>query len=145
MSLTKHQFLRVPLLFVLLLCLLASQNGYTWCIGADVHNHARSTLGPVGECCGSDQATHCDDQEQGLDVSPDEHGQCLHIAVSTPWDQRSTRDSLVLDESAAAPREPILAATGLLPAPLLTNGLIPETSPRVPEPILRHRTTVLLI
>jgi hypothetical protein len=142
MPLTKHQFLRLPLLCVLLLCLLASQNGYTWCIGADGHNH---TLAPVEEHSDSHQATHCDDQDPGLDVSPDEHGQCLHIAVSTTWDQRSTRDSLVLDASAAAARAPVLAATGLLPAPLLTNGLIPEPSPRITEPILLHRTTVLLI
>ena len=143
---SMRSLLRLPLLCTLLLCLLAIQGGYTWCIGADGHNHAKSTLSLAKECCDPHQAAASDQQGQEPGFSASAHGQCLHIAITSQWSTASSRDSQPLDETAATiPSSSSLTSSLQLPVPCLTNGLIPEPSPRIAEPLLYHRTVVLLI
>lgn len=72
-------------------------------------------------------------------------GPCLDITSSAPWGSTRSRDK---GQSAASPvpQSPVVVNVPVHPTErFLTNRLFPDPSPRVPQPILHHRTVVLLI
>jgi len=140
----------LPLILALGICLLAgpfSSAGYVWCLGIDGHIHAKNTGGSAKEHCDPHQDAPAGRQDHGPSLSPgpSNPGQCMHIAVAAQWGTGSSRDSQVLDETTLAIQPSTSVAADLLPASSLTNGLIVAFTPRTPEPILLHRTIVLLI
>jgi hypothetical protein len=148
MTMSIRRFRHLPLLCALVLCLLTSPGGalgFVWCIGADGHSHATPLTAADRDCCSAAQATHADGHASGLTDNAEDHGQCLHVAVTGQLGAGSSRDGQALDEAPATNRSPLFTSLQPWSGELLTNGLIPDASPRVSEPLLLHRTTVLLI
>lgn len=148
MTISIRRLRLLPLLCVLLLCLLSSPGGalgFVWCIGADGHSHATPITGPATDCCSAAATTHADGHPPGLLDNADDHGQCLHFAVTGQLGTGSSRDGRTLDDSPATSRAPTFIPAQSGSAQGLSNGLIPDAPPRVSEPLLHHRTTVLLI
>lgn len=148
MTMSIRRFRHLPLLCALILCLLTSPGGalgFVWCIGADGHSHATPLTAADRDCCSAAQATHPDGHAPGLTDNAEDHGQCLHVAVTGQLGAGSSRDNQALDETPVTNRLSLFASVQPWSGQRLTNGLIPDASPRVSEPLLLHRTTVLLI
>ena len=134
---------RLPLL-LLVLCLLsapASSSSYVWCLDND--GQAAFKIPRADECCPEDvpvQATTtslstslCD---QG--ICADSH--CLDVSSHPHW--RSPRSRSFTSKSLLPPPAPLLALASVT-APVFQpffGRLNPRVSPRIPEPILLHRT-----
>jgi hypothetical protein len=148
MTMRIRRFHQLPLLCALLLCLLTSPGGalgFVWCIGADGHSHATPLTGAGQDCCSAAQATAADGHTPGLTGHAEDHGQCLHVAVTGQLGAGSSRDQQALDETPATYRSSLCVVVQPRSGQCLTNGLIPDAPPRVSDPLLLHRTTVLLI
>lgn len=137
----------LPLLCVLVFCLLASPVsaiGYVWCFSGDGHAALESAL--AGECGQDAQASPAGNfSALILDSEADDCGPCLDIAFTPQWGSSRGRDS----ETPVSPPSLFAPATFVsfisqIP-PFHPNGLMLEPAPRIFEPILHHRTTVLLI
>lgn len=144
-----RRLLHLPLLSALLLCLLASPSGafgFIWCIGADGHSHASLQTDQAEECGDPRPAAPADTQHAlrwGDDPQP--HDDCLHIAITGQIGMAGGRDHYPLDEAPATSGSPVPTVFTPQICQELAAGLFPEPPPRTSEPILQHRTIVLLI
>lgn len=144
-----RRLLHLPLLGALLLCLLASPGGalgFIWCIGADGHSHAKLQTGLPEDCCDPRPAAPADEHDDhGLSAAAQAHDDCLHIAITGQIGTAPGRDHLALDDAPATTGAS--AATSFTPQIChdVTTGLFTEHPPRIADPILQHRTIVLLI
>jgi hypothetical protein len=139
---------RLPLLCALLLCLLISPGGawgYIWCIGVDGHSHAKATTGSGADDCHPHQDPPSREGDRALTDGSGGLDRCLHIAITSQFGRDASRTHQPLGDNLPMTSPATLAASSLLPQQQLTNGLIPQTPPRIAETLLLHRTTVLLI
>ncbi|MCM2265528.1 MAG: hypothetical protein NDI73_10105 [Desulfuromonadales bacterium] len=139
---------RLPLL-LLALCLLsapASSGSYVWCLGND--GEAAFKIPRADDCCPEDAPV------QETTVSPSTSlcvqgmcadSQCLDLSSHPHW--RSPRSRSFIAKSILPPPAPLLALASVTAplSPPLSGHLNLSASPRIPEPILLHRTIVLLI
>ncbi|NJC87721.1 MAG: hypothetical protein FIB02_04180 [Desulfuromonas sp.] len=137
----------LPILCLLLLCLLTSPVstfGYVWCVSAD----GRATLeeAMVGDCGLDTPAAPADSAAtSSLTIDADDCGPCLDVSPSHQWGSPRTRQN---ETSVGVPAEfvPVTVKTyALFPDQLQTGHFAVSPSPRTPDPILHHRTIVLLI
>jgi hypothetical protein len=137
----------LPLLCVLVLCLLTSpvlSFGYVWCLSDDGHAVLETAL--AGDCglAGPSPAA-AEVPALSLNAGPEDCGPCLDISAALQWGSSRGRDG-TSPANLPAPLAPAAVAALTPPVnPFLTTGLIPDPAPRVSEPLLHHRTTVLLI
>jgi hypothetical protein len=135
---------KLPVLCLLVLSLLtspASSFGYVWCVSADGQATLETALG--GDC-GMDTATG-DSPEPSLAAEDDDCGPCHDVSVAHQWGSPRNRQS---ETPVSIPAElaSVIVATHLsLSERLPINPLAVDPTPRTPEPILHHRTIVLLI
>lgn len=147
MIMILHRLQRLPIISLLALCLLTSPmsaSGYVWCLSADGHAEMEAAL--AGDC-GLDTSTPTPDGLllSALTAGSDDCGPCLDISSSHQWGSPRSRHedlpvSLLADFVPA-----IVMASVPLPERTLNPCRIVDTSPRISEPILHHRTIVLLI
>lgn len=142
-----RRFHSLPMLCLLVICLLTSPMrsfGYVWCLSADGHTELEAVVG--GDCDRTPLAQAAIDLSAlTLDDEGDDCGACLDVSPSPQWDSTRGRDGKT-PASRITLSVPIAVAVLNHPVtPFFTNGLVPESSPRVYEPVLHHRTTVLLI
>jgi hypothetical protein len=146
---TIRRFPHLPLLCVLVLCLLTSPVspfGYVWCLNAD--GHVELEAARADDC-----SLDCPPLSAGnpptftIDAEASGCGPCLDVSTTLQWGSVRGRDSRGGSPvSLPTPfTPPAVAAHTPQASNLLTKGLVAETSPRISEPILHHRTIVLLI
>jgi hypothetical protein len=144
-----RKYLHLPLLCGLLLCLLASPGGafgFIWCIGADGHSHAKLQAGQQECCCNSQPASPADDhRDAGLSDPMGRHDDCLHIAITGQLGTHTGRDNYLIDQPLVATDPTSATSLALQIRQVLITGIFPEPPHRIPAPILRQRTIVLLI
>lgn len=138
---------KLPFLCLLALCLLtnpAGTFGYVWCVSAD--GHAALEVATAGNC-GLDNPVPTTDANPSvsLTIETDDCGPCLDVSPSHQWGSpRSRQDQAPV----SFPTEFPLLVVGMPtppPARFLNQHRVVNLSPRTPDPILHHRTTVLLI
>lgn len=143
-----HRLHQLPLLGVLLLCLLvnpARAYAYVWCFGSD--GHAALEEATRSGMCGMEApvASAGSFFECTRETGDGNCGPCLDITSSSPWGSTRSRDK-GLSAGSPVPQSPAVVNVPVPPVErFLTNRLFPDPSPRVPQPILHHRTVVLLI
>jgi hypothetical protein len=137
----------LPILCLLILCLLsstASTSGYVWCVSSDGH----ATLeGAVAGDCGLDNPTPATNgiTSTSLSIGTDDCGPCLDVSPSHQWGSpRPRHDGCPVSVPAEFAPVAIVAYTSL-PVRSQTSHPVAAPTPRTPEPILHHRTIVLLI
>ena len=138
---------KLPLLCLLVLSLLTSplsSLGYVWCLDAD--GHATLETAVAGDC-GLDKPapTTTDNSTSSLTGGGDDCGPCLDVSPSHQWGSPRTR---LADTPSCCPAEftPVTVARySKLPELSVNNHPTTATIPRTPDPILHHRTIVLLI
>jgi hypothetical protein len=145
MTMSIRRLHHLPLLCVLLVSLLSSpvgSLGYVWCVGAD--GQATLEIAAAGDCSMDSPALRADDSP-ALTAGPDDCGPCHDISSTPRWSSVRTRN-LDTPVSPPAGQAAVIATTDLsLSGQLLINLFPVEPPPRVSEPILQHRTIVLLI
>lgn len=138
---------KLPLLCLLVLSLLTSplsSLGYVWCLDAD--GHATLEAAVAGDC-GLDKPapTTTDHPALSLTGGDDDCGPCLDVSPSHQWGSPRSRQ-VDTPSSFAAEFSPVTVATySKLTQLSLNNHPSAATIPRTPDPILHHRTIVLLI
>lgn len=138
----------LPVLCLLLLALLtspASASAFVWCIGADGHSHANSTKSTGDGCCGTQQTAQPAACGQELSTEEQDHGHCLHIALTGQPVLSGSRDSQTPDDAAATEPAACAKAFPHATASHPDARLLAKTTPRMAGPLLHHRTIVLLI
>ena len=137
----------LPILCLLILCLLTSPVsafGYVWCVSADGHAVLEEAM--AGDC-GLDNPTPATDGNTApaLTIGADDCGPCLDISPAHQWGSPRTRQE---QSPASIPAEfaPVAVVSSIpLPDRHQTSHFVATSPPRTPEPILHHRTIVLLI
>ena len=139
--------LHLPLACLLALCLLTnpvSAYGYVWCLGAD--GHAEMETAMAGDCAvACDVAFSAKAPLVSVDADADGCGPCLDISTSHQYHTPNNRgdETLILSLAEAAP---VIVTVHLpLPERSLNSHHFTDPPPRIPDLILHHRTTVLLI
>ena len=132
------------LLVLSLLTSPVSSFGYVWCLDAD--GHATLEAAMAGDCGLDNPApTTADPLTPSLTGGVDDCGPCLDVSPSHQWGSPRSRQA---DTPSSCPAEfsPVtLARYSKLPDLSLNNHPPVGTIPRTPDPILHHRTIVLLI
>jgi hypothetical protein len=137
----------LPLLSLLIISLLigpAITSGYVWCVTLDGHRALETVI--AGDCAADSHGQSTESPaDSTLTAKPgDGCGPCLDVSTSSHWGNcRSRQDKL----PATLPVDfasTVVVATVPLPARHLDTHRI-DTPPRIPDPILYHRTIVLLI
>ena len=147
MTILIRRLHKLSLLCLLVVCLLtspASTFGYVWCVSAD--GHVSMEAAQAGDCGMDIQApTITGTPAPSLTGGVGDCGPCLDVSASHQWGSpRSRQDETPLGFSAEfAPA--IVAAHSPLPDRLLNDYPTGDAIPRTPDPILHHRTIVLLI
>ena len=138
----------LPLLWLLILCVLTSPSstiGYVWCVSADGHIVLEAAV--AGDCAAESRSAHPENTTNPAPAFEDADGcgPCLDISASHSWGTaRPCQDDLQTSLLASfVPANGVTAA--LLPERTLNTHFIVDTTPRIPAPILHHRSTVLLI
>ena len=147
MTMLIRRLHKLPLLGLLVLSLLTSplsSLGYVWCLDAD--GHATLEAAVAGDCGLDNPApTTADPLTPSLTGGGDDCGPCLDVSPSHQWGSPRTR---LADTPSCCPAEfaPVtVVRSSKLPELSLNNHPTADTIPRTPEPILHHRTIVLLI
>lgn len=137
---------KLPFLCLLALCLLtspASSLGYVWCLSTDGHAAVEAAM--AGDC-GMDNPVPATAAADGLalTVADDDCGPCLDVSTAHQWGSPRSRQE---ETPASIPIEFVpLAVAAHTPVPdSILNQRVANAVPRTPEPILHHRTIVLLI
>jgi len=138
---------KLSILCLLILCLLTSQAstlGYVWCVTADGHAALEEAI--AGDC-GFDNPPPSTDgiTSTALTIGANDCGPCLDISPSHQWGSPRTRQE---EAPVSVPAEfaPVTVAAYISsPDHLQTNPFAVTPPPRIPAPILHHRTIVLLI
>ena len=147
MTMPVRRLHRMPILCLLVLCLLtspASSFGYVWCVGADGHATLEAAL--AGDCGMDSPAPPAGDfLAPALIAETDDCGPCLDISSLPRWGSGRARGTdapvSIPVPLAAAASAPYLPLPDRLPA----HHCVASLTPRPPDPIRHHRTTVLLI
>lgn len=134
------------LLIIGLLASSASASNYVWCVSAD-GDHSVLEFAPSGDCSQDD----CSPAAEGIAVSAleantaDGCGPCLDVSSAHQWNvSRNRAGDFSVDLPATLPLV-ALDAFNSLPEQFLNTYQLVDPPPRIPDQILRHRTTVLLI
>lgn len=138
----------LPLLCLLIISLLISpavMSGYVWCVTEDGHGFLEEAI--AGDCAADNHVEEAANIASAALSSAEDDGcgPCLDISTSHHLGTSRSR----LDEQQASLFAGIapttVAAPVLLPDRDLNNHRIVVVPPRIPDPLLHHRTTVLLI
>jgi hypothetical protein len=138
----------IPLLCLLIISLLISpavMSGYVWCVTEDGHGFLEEAI--AGDCAAGNHGEAAANIASAALSSEDDDGcgPCLDISTSHHWgNSRSRQDELQVSLLVGVAPTTVVAPV-LLPDRDLNNHRVVETSPRIPDPLLHHRTTVLLI
>lgn len=134
------------LLIIGLLASSASASNYVWCVSAD-GDHSVLEFAPSGDCSQDDCAPATD----GIAVSAleadtaDGCGPCLDVSSAHQWNVSRSRAGDLSDDLPATLPLVVLEVFNPLPERLSNPHRLLDPPPRIPEQILHHRTTVLLI
>ena len=147
MTMLIRRLHKLPFLGLLVLSLLTSpvsSFGYVWCLDADGHANLEAA---VAGNCGLDNLapTSANPPATPLIRGGDDCGPCLDVSPSHQWGSPRSRQH---DAPVSLPAELVtvtVAAHTPLPDRLLNDRPPVDASPRTPDPILHHRTIVLLI
>jgi hypothetical protein len=137
--------LSFPCLLILsLLTSPVSTLGYVWCLSAD--GHATLEAAMAGDCGLDNQfPLTADTLTPTLTGGADDCGPCLDVSPSHQWGApRSRQDDTPVNLPAELATVTV-AAHAPLPDRTLNNRPPVDALPRTPDPILHHRTIVLLI
>ena len=142
-----RQLLQLSLQCLLVLNLVtspASSLGYVWCLSADGRASLEAAM--AGDCGLNNLVpTTADAPGPALTGGVDDCGPCLDISPSQQWGSpRSRQDGNPVScpsEFAAV----TVAAHPPVPERILNNPSVADVILRTPDPILLHRTIVLLI
>lgn len=147
---TRHQIMgkfKKFFAFLLLVTLLpvgVSAEAVVFCFGADGHAVVETVV--AGDCrvdCTAPAPVEV--PPPAMQDGDDGCGPCLDISSTHQWGSPRTFDgSIHIDFPVILPQAAVAIANDVVLQPI-DNGLIIEPYPRIPEPILLHRTTVLLI
>jgi hypothetical protein len=132
------------LLLVALLPVGINAEAVVFCLGADGHAVVETVLAGT---CSVDCATPAPVEllPPTMKHGDDGCGPCLDISSSHQWGSpRSSDDSRYIDLPLILLQAAVAIANDTILQPI-NSGLIVEPAPRIPESILLHRTTVLLI
>ena len=142
-----RRFLHLPLACLLALSLLTnpvSAFGYVWCLGDDGHAVVETAM--AGDCkVDCDAPFSANAPLLSVDADDDGCGPCLDVSTSHQYRTPNNRGDQTLITSLVAAAPVIVAAYIPLPALSLNRNLFTDPPPRIPDLILHHRTTVLLI
>jgi len=138
---------KLPFLCLLVLSLLtspASSLGYVWCVSADGQATLETAL--VGDCGMDAPALQAEGSPVlALTAATDDCGPCHDISHTPRWGSARSRNTEV-PVSIPAPLVPfVVAAHDSLTGRFLNSSFFVDPTPRTPDPILHHRTIVLLI
>lgn len=140
----KFKKLLAALLLVVLLPVGINAEAVVFCLGADGHAVVETVV--AGDCsvdCGTPAPVEV--LPPAMKDGDDGCGPCLDISSSHQWGSpRTSDDCRHLDLPVILPQVAVAIANDAI-IQLTNHGLIIEPPPRIPEPILLHRTTVLLI
>lgn len=145
MTMLVRRLHKLPFLCLLALGLLtspASSLGYVWCLSAD--GHAALEAAMAGDCGMDNPApTPIDTPDPSLTVE-DDCGPCLDVSTSHQWGSPRSRQK---ETPVSIPAEfaPVAMAEYTFLPDRLLECLTDAAPPRTPDPILHHRTIVLLI
>ena len=132
------------LLVLSLLTSPVSSLGYVWCLSAD--GHATLEAAMAGDCgLDTPAPTTTDTFTPSLTGGADDCGPCLDVSPSHQWGAPRSRQG---DTPVSLPAEfatVTVAAHTPLPDRILNNRPPVDAIPRTPDPILHHRTIVLLV
>ena len=132
------------LLVLSLLTSPVSSLGYVWCLSAD--GHATLEAAMAGDCGLDNQfPLTADTLTPTLTGGADDCGPCLDVSPSHQWGTPRSRQG---DTPVSLPAElatVTVAAHTPLPDRILNNRPPVDAIPRTPDPILHHRTIVLLV
>ena len=140
----KFKKLFAALLLFALLPIGSNAETVVFCLGADGHAEVETVLAGA---CGADCAAPAPVEvlPPAMKNDDDGCGPCLDISSSHQWGApRTFDDSIHIDLPLILPQAAVAIANDAVLQPI-NNGLIVEPSARIPESILLHRTTVLLI
>jgi len=140
----KFRKFLASLLLVALLPVGINAEVVVFCLGAD--GHAEVEIVVTG-ACGADCAAPAPIEvlPHAMKADDDGCGPCLDISSSHQWGSpRTFDDSIHVELPFTLSQTAVAIANDAVLQPI-NNGLIIEPAPRIPEPILHHRTTVLLI
>lgn len=144
----SRRLFHIPLVCLLIIGLLAgsaSPSNYVWCVSAD-GDHAALEFAPTGDCSQDDCMPTTDGiATSGFETDTDDCGPCLDISSSHQWNVSRSRQG---DVPIEIPVDLFLVVRDIsspLPERILNPHRLVDPPPRIPEPILQHRTTVLLI
>lgn len=132
------------LLLVALLPVGINAEAVVFCLGADGHAIVETVMAGT---CGVDCAAPAPVEvlPPAMKGGDDGCGPCLDISSSHQWgNPRPFDDSIHIKLPVMLLQAAVAIANDAVLQPI-NNGLIVEPTPRIPEPILLHRTTVLLI
>lgn len=144
----SRRLFHIPLVCLLITGLLAgsaSAGNYVWCVSAD-GGHSVLEFAPTGDCSQDDCIPTTDGiAAPGFEAGSDDCGPCRDISSSHQWNvSRSRQGDLPVD----SPADLFLVVRDIvtpLPERILNTHRLVDPPPRIPAPILQHRTTVLLI
>jgi hypothetical protein len=140
----KFKKLFASLLLVALLPGGINAEAVVFCLGADGHAVVETVVaGTCGVDCNAPAPAEV--LPPAMKDGDDGCGPCLDISSSHQWGSpRTFADSIHIDLPVTLLQAAVAIANDAVLQPI-NNGLIVEPAPRIPEPILLHRTTVLLI
>jgi hypothetical protein len=147
MTMLIRHLLQLSLQCLLVLSLAtspASSLGYVWCLSADGHTSLEAAM--AGDC-GLDNPvpTSAAAPAPALTGGADDCGPCLDISPSQQWGSPRTRQDGTPASFPAEFAAVTVAAHPPVPARLLNSPSVADVTLRTPDPILLHRTIVLLI
>lgn len=134
------------LLTISLLANSASMASYVWCVNAD-GDHSTLEFTPAGDCFQGECVPPTGHVTAAtLAEKDDDCGPCLDISSSHQGNiSRSRHGEFSVEVPAGTITPALMVSRLLLPESILNTPGIVAFPPRIPEPILLHRTTVLLI
>jgi len=137
--------LLVCLLIPSLLASSASASNYVWCVSAD-GDHSVLELALAGDCSQDDcMPSTASVATPGLEADTDGCGPCLDISSSHQWNVSRCRQGDIPADLPADLSLVVLDAFNPLPERTLNPYRLVAPPPRIPDPLLHHRTIVLLI
>lgn len=152
MPIRNRRLHKLPFLCLLILCLLTSPSslfGYVWCVSDTGHATLETALDgvcsldlptrPVGDFPVLAQNTETNDGD------PYPCGPCHDISNTLRWGSASDHGTETAVSIPASHTLVIVVTPLSLPDRFLTSRLDADPTPRTPDSIRYHRTTVLLI